>query len=196
MTVSTTGTTTRTLSTNRALSTSIRKPSRPARHPSHAPHTSFACSHLSADAIGKWVGECQSRGVPCNPSFRLESVLGDAVKIRQWNIWGLPKDEFSTENGIAMDQGRRWPLCIDPQVSRGGGGANRCDTWSMKHTHSERMHSMRLVHLPSQHCSLDSAMRISLQGCELSHTHVCLPRPSVTRQHRNGFPPGATATSI
>jgi hypothetical protein len=38
------------------------------------------------------------------------------AKHRQWNIWGLPKDDFSTENGIAVDSGRRWPLCIDPQV--------------------------------------------------------------------------------
>lgn len=37
-------------------------------------------------------------------------------QVRQWNIWGLPKDDFSTDNGIAVDQGRRWPLCIDPQV--------------------------------------------------------------------------------
>ncbi len=36
-------------------------------------------------------------------------------QIRQWNIWGLPKDDFSTENAISVDQGRRWPLCIDPQ---------------------------------------------------------------------------------
>lgn len=37
-------------------------------------------------------------------------------QVRQWNIQGLPKDDFSTDNGIAVDQGRRWPLCIDPQV--------------------------------------------------------------------------------
>lgn len=43
-------------------------------------------------------------------------------QIRQWNIWGLPKDEFSAENGIVVDQGRRWPLCIDPQVGGGAGG--------------------------------------------------------------------------
>ena len=54
--------------------------------------------------------------MPVNEKFRLEAVLGDPVKVRQWNIWGLPKDEFSAENGIAVDQGRRWPLCIDPQV--------------------------------------------------------------------------------
>ena len=44
--------------------------------------------------------------------------LCTCAQIRQWNIWGLPKDEFSAENGIVVDQGRRWPLCIDPQVGR------------------------------------------------------------------------------
>ena len=43
-------------------------------------------------------------------------VLGDHVKIRQWNIDGLPKDSFSTDNGIITDSARRWPLMIDPQM--------------------------------------------------------------------------------
>ena len=41
--------------------------------------------------------------------------MGDQVKIRQWNIQGLPKDSFSAENGTMVDYGRRWPLFIDPQ---------------------------------------------------------------------------------
>ncbi|GFR45764.1 hypothetical protein Agub_g7181 [Astrephomene gubernaculifera] len=65
--------------------------------------------------LSQWVSACQRNDVPCNERFKLEVVLGDPVKIRQWNIWGLPKDDFSTENSIAIDQGRRWPLCIDPQ---------------------------------------------------------------------------------
>lgn len=38
------------------------------------------------------------------------------MKIRQWNVAGLPKDELSVENGIIIDRSRRWPLMIDPQV--------------------------------------------------------------------------------
>ncbi|KAG2490029.1 hypothetical protein HYH03_011494 [Edaphochlamys debaryana] len=68
-----------------------------------------------ASVLVQWVAACQKNDVPCNDRFKLETVLGDPVKIRAWNIWGLPKDDFSTENGIAVDQGRRWPLCIDPQ---------------------------------------------------------------------------------
>ena len=42
-------------------------------------------------------------------------MLGDPVKIRQWNIQGLPTDSFSVDNGIVTMTGQRWPLMIDPQ---------------------------------------------------------------------------------
>ena len=39
----------------------------------------------------------------------------DPTKVREWNIQGLPNDSFSTENGVIVTRGRRWPLMIDPQ---------------------------------------------------------------------------------
>jgi dynein heavy chain len=62
-----------------------------------------------------WVVGSQERGIPCDPKYSLVKVLGDQVKIRQWNIQGLPKDNFSSENGTMVEYGRRWPLFIDPQ---------------------------------------------------------------------------------
>ena len=47
--------------------------------------------------------------------FTILDSLGDPVKIRQWNIQGLPIDTFSVENGIIVSRTRRWPLMIDPQ---------------------------------------------------------------------------------
>ena len=41
--------------------------------------------------------------------------MGDPVKIRAWNIAGLPVDSFSVENGMIMSRSSRWPLMIDPQ---------------------------------------------------------------------------------
>lgn len=37
------------------------------------------------------------------------------MKIRAWNIAGLPVDSFSVDNGIIVSKSRRWPLMIDPQ---------------------------------------------------------------------------------
>jgi dynein heavy chain len=46
--------------------------------------------------------------------FTLQNCLGDPVAIRSWNIDGLPRDNFSVENGIVISKARRWPLMIDP----------------------------------------------------------------------------------
>ena len=58
---------------------------------------------------------CKSKKIPCSESFTLTNVLGDPVKIRAWQIAGLPVDAFSIDNGIIVGNSRRWPLCIDPQ---------------------------------------------------------------------------------
>lgn len=29
------------------------------------------------------------------------------MQVRQWNIWGLPKDDFSTDNAVAITSGVR-----------------------------------------------------------------------------------------
>ena len=53
-------------------------------------------------------------------------TLGDPVKIRQWQIAGLPKDQFSVDNGIIVTNARRWPLMIDPQVSNSDSESHGC----------------------------------------------------------------------
>ncbi len=63
----------------------------------------------------EWVLKCRQAQIPSSEAFSLQQVLGDPVKIRDWNISGLPSDAFSIENGIIISKSRRWPLCIDPQ---------------------------------------------------------------------------------
>jgi len=59
--------------------------------------------------------QVKAKGIPCSDDFSLNATLGDPVKIRSWNIAGLPTDAFSVDNGIIISNARRWPLMIDPQ---------------------------------------------------------------------------------
>ncbi|XP_011298266.1 dynein heavy chain 7, axonemal-like [Fopius arisanus] len=65
--------------------------------------------------VENWVRLCTELNVYCTQDFLLSQVLGDPVSIRSWNIFGLPTDLFSVDNGIIVFKSRRWPLMIDPQ---------------------------------------------------------------------------------
>eukprot|EP00106_Octopus_bimaculoides_P014248 XP_014781690.1 PREDICTED: dynein heavy chain 2, axonemal-like [Octopus bimaculoides] len=62
-----------------------------------------------------WLKALRSLGIPCDPCFSFCTFLVRPTLVRQWNIQGLPSDAFSTENGIIVTKGNRWPLMIDPQ---------------------------------------------------------------------------------
>jgi dynein heavy chain len=53
--------------------------------------------------------------IPHTKGCDIESTLVQPVKLRSWQLAGLPTDSLSTQNGIVMDKARRWPLLIDPQ---------------------------------------------------------------------------------
>ncbi|XP_078413797.1 dynein axonemal heavy chain 3 [Cetorhinus maximus] len=63
----------------------------------------------------EWHILCKEKLIPCSDVFSLNAILGDPVKIRAWQIAGLPVDAFSIDNGIITSNSRRWPLMIDPQ---------------------------------------------------------------------------------
>nr|KAJ3422321.1 Dynein heavy chain 7, axonemal [Polyrhizophydium stewartii] len=67
------------------------------------------------ECIASWVATLKSVKIPCTDAFSLIKVLGDPILIRAWNIAGLPSDAFSIDNGIIVQNARRWPLMIDPQ---------------------------------------------------------------------------------
>ena len=67
------------------------------------------------EVVDLWVEECNVKQIPASDSFSLVKVMGEPVIIRDWQIWGLPVDDYSTENGILATRGKRWPLAIDPQ---------------------------------------------------------------------------------
>lgn len=59
--------------------------------------------------------QSNSQGVWFSTGFSLINFLTDPTTVREWNIHGLPADSFSTENGIIITRGSKWPLVIDPQ---------------------------------------------------------------------------------
>ncbi|GFS14673.1 dynein heavy chain 3, axonemal [Elysia marginata] len=65
--------------------------------------------------IQEWYDLCKSKCVPVSDSFSLSATLGDPVKIREWQIAGLPADNYSVDNAIIVTNANRWPLMIDPQ---------------------------------------------------------------------------------
>ncbi|XP_060619679.2 dynein axonemal heavy chain 6 isoform X2 [Anolis sagrei] len=72
-------------------------------------------AHYRQLLIDCWIKQCQDLEIPISSEFSLINILGDPYEIRQWNTDGLPRDYVSTENGILVTRGRRWPLMIDPQ---------------------------------------------------------------------------------
>ncbi|KAK0056678.1 dynein heavy chain 1 axonemal-like isoform X1 [Biomphalaria pfeifferi] len=70
--------------------------------------------------VSNWVIKLDECNVPRTEEPSLVGTMSDPVKIRSWQIAGLPKDNLSVENGVIVQFSRRWPLFIDPQ-----GQANR-----------------------------------------------------------------------
>ncbi|CAH1783204.1 unnamed protein product, partial [Owenia fusiformis] len=67
------------------------------------------------ECVTEWYSMCKDKGIPLNDQFSLSNTLGEPVKIRDWQIAGLPVDNFSTDNAIIVYSANRWPLMIDPQ---------------------------------------------------------------------------------
>ena len=62
-----------------------------------------------------WMHELNKSKIICSTKCELIDILGDAVRIREWQVAALPNDQFSIENAIIIENARRWPLMIDPQ---------------------------------------------------------------------------------
>ncbi|XP_049961962.1 dynein axonemal heavy chain 6-like [Schistocerca serialis cubense] len=72
-------------------------------------------NNYRVELVQKWVEHIMALEIPASEVFSLISVLADPFEIRQWNVYGLPRDNVSTENAIMVTKGSRWPLMIDPQ---------------------------------------------------------------------------------
>ncbi|XP_030837708.1 dynein heavy chain 2, axonemal [Strongylocentrotus purpuratus] len=62
-----------------------------------------------------WLKEVSKLGIPRSPDFSFSLFMSKPTVVRDWNMQGLPSDAFSTENGVIVTRGNRWPLMVDPQ---------------------------------------------------------------------------------
>ncbi|ODM99586.1 Dynein heavy chain 7, axonemal [Orchesella cincta] len=65
--------------------------------------------------INDWISHVSSMGIAVSHDFSVSKTLGSPVTIQQWNLHGLPKDAFSVDNAVMIENARRFPLMIDPQ---------------------------------------------------------------------------------
>ncbi|KAJ3249557.1 Dynein heavy chain 5, axonemal [Chytriomyces hyalinus] len=66
--------------------------------------------------LDSWKKELARRKIPHTEDLDIIGLLVDNTTIGEWNIQGLPTDELSTQNGIIVTKGTRYPLLIDPQT--------------------------------------------------------------------------------
>lgn len=67
------------------------------------------------EKVKDWFEKCQELEIPCSETYSFSGTLGSEVKIQSWQIFGLPSDQFSTDNAIILDASDKWPLLVDPQ---------------------------------------------------------------------------------
>ncbi|XP_055888364.1 dynein axonemal heavy chain 1-like isoform X4 [Biomphalaria glabrata] len=65
--------------------------------------------------VKEWSESLHENKVPSSPNPNFLSTMGNPVMIRNWQIHGLPGDNYSIENGVIVSLTQRWPLFIDPQ---------------------------------------------------------------------------------
>lgn len=65
--------------------------------------------------LSEWVELVGEKNIPHSDNFDTVLTLGEPVKIRSWQLSGLPRDYLSTENAVLVSCSKRWPLFIDPQ---------------------------------------------------------------------------------
>ena len=77
-------------------------------------------THYRNVCIDSWISLLRQFNILSTEEFSLQAVLGDQIKIRQWQLNKLPADAFSIDNAIILQNSERWPLMIDPQMQANG----------------------------------------------------------------------------
>mmetsp|Transcript_14531 Transcript_14531/g.44899 ORF Transcript_14531/g.44899 Transcript_14531/m.44899 type:complete len:1962 (-) Transcript_14531:344-6229(-) len=88
--------------------------------------------------VSSWLDALKEKHLPFTDSFTFAVFCARPTDVRQWNIQGLPADDFSTENGVISVRCSRWPLMVDPQ--------NQANKWVRRMEESR----LRVVDLKSK----------------------------------------------
>ena len=88
-------------------------------------------------SVVEWHKLCADLKIPQSQEFNFIAILGSEIKIQNWNISGLPRDNFSTENGIIMENSSRYSLLIDPQ--------NQANIWIKEMERSNDLHVVKFT---------------------------------------------------
>jgi len=75
----------------------------------------FLASYREKLVYDIWIGQLKKFVIPVSQEFEFCDFMVNPTRVRDWNIQGLPSDGFSTENGVIVTRGQRWPLMVDPQ---------------------------------------------------------------------------------
>lgn len=52
--------------------------------------------------LDDWVKRVKDLEIPMSKTYNFNTTLGDPIATRQWEIFGLPSDNFSIDNGIIV----------------------------------------------------------------------------------------------
>lgn len=85
--------------------------------------------------VKNWFQLCNELKIPQSLEFNFIAILGSELRIQNWNINGLPRDMFSTENGIIMENSSRYSLFIDPQ--------NQANQWLKEMERNNDLHVVK-----------------------------------------------------
>ncbi|XP_041984652.1 dynein axonemal heavy chain 12 [Aricia agestis] len=66
--------------------------------------------------IEKWRDLIIELDMPHSNQFIFKDILGSDIKIQNWCIAGLPRDSFSIDNAVILNNSMRWSLLVDPQT--------------------------------------------------------------------------------
>ena len=101
-------------------------------HPCNVNCCVFWQGEYRNNMVADWVKFLDQQKVPHNEECNMQALLGDAVKVRSWQIAGLPKDSLSVDNAVIVQYSRRWPLFIDPQGQANKWVKNLVSAWEQR----------------------------------------------------------------